>query len=437
MADAALLTNFQDFLVEKMMDKQLTFAIEFPLLALLSGALKEGGYDPGYQRYNRGVAELAGDRETFHGKKVTFPLQLSDVSASGLAEGGTFPGAVPFDTAQATLNLARTTVPIAVSLDLARDAQNASTSALEAVGGYIDSAYRAAARVENDMLHGNGDALLVNVNSATGSGTLVVDVGTSNVPWDQLTPGRVCSILTRANGADPGNGKRRKIASVSRTAGTVTFKTAAVASDGGSGNITFSSAEGIYIDASFGAAAQGLQQATATTGTFEGIDKSLVAQWKGIDASPSSTAALADEILDNATYLLRGNGVNASDFGIAHPKVIDLYKQSKATLVIYTEVQETTLPTGFKGITYQGADNPYPLIKDLSAPRGKCRLIYREALQIFGDEPGPSFIDDDGFMWRFYGRAAVKEANLYDRWQLGVKDCGKLANIGSLLEATP
>jgi hypothetical protein len=60
---------------------------------------------------------------------------------------------------------------------------------------------------------------------------------------------------------------------VSKSGGTVTFSTTAVASDGGSGNITFSSNEGIYITGSYGNAMQGLQQACATSGTFEGIDK--------------------------------------------------------------------------------------------------------------------------------------------------------------------
>lgn len=438
MADAALLANYQDFLTELMMSRQLTFSLEFPTLALFSGAIAGGGYDPGYQRYTRGLAELAGDRDTFHGKKVTFPLQLSDVSASPVAEGATFPVATEFDTAQATLNLVRTVAPIAISLDLERDAQNGSTSAMDAVAAYTESAYRAAARVENDQLHGNGDGLLVNVASSTGSGSLVIDVGSNNtaVPWDQLTPGRVISILTRSNGADPGNGKRRKIASISRSGGTVTVKTGAVGSDGGSGNVTFSSSEGIFIDSSFGNAAQGLKQATATTGTFEGIDKSSVAQWKGIDGSPAVAAALSDEILDNATYLLRGNGVSASDFGIAHPKVIDLYKQSKAQLVIYDKPQEATLQSGFTGIVYQGADRPYPLIKDISAPRQTARLILREAIQMFGDSQGPQFMDDGtGSMWHFFSRAAIKEADLYDRWQFGVKDCGKLCTIGSLNEA--
>lgn len=421
-------------MTEMMIARQLTFAMEFPALAHFSGALPGGGYDPGYQRYTKGMAELGGDRDTFHGKKITIPLQLNEVpGAAGVAEGGTFPANSPFDTGQATLNLVDCVQSIGLSLDLDRDSRNGSTSAMAATEALVQSAYRNLARIENDMLHGGGDALLVNVASATGSGSLVVDVGTTAVPWDQLTPGRVVSLLTRSNGADPGNGKRRKIASVQKSAGTVTFSTTAIASDAGSGNITFSSSEGIYIDSSYGNAAQGLGQATANSTTFEGINQSTTQQWAAQDATPSATAALSDELLDDATYRLRGAGAAGSGIGWAgllHPKVLDLYKQSKSSQVFYTP-DEIELRSGTKAITYMGGDAPLPLIKDLNAPRGRCRIVAEDAVQLYGDEVGPAFIDDDGGQWRFTSRAALKEAWLYDRWQFGVKNAAHICTIGN------
>lgn len=79
MSDAALLTNYQNFMYELQGDAQQTFAMEYPLLAELSGAQATGGYDPGYRRYTRGIAELAGDRDTFSGSNVRFPLQLAEI----------------------------------------------------------------------------------------------------------------------------------------------------------------------------------------------------------------------------------------------------------------------------------------------------------------------------------------------------------------------
>src|SRR3954471_11889270 len=140
MADAALLTNYQNFLYELQGDAQQTFAMEFPLLAELSGSLAEGGYDPGYTRYTRGIAELSGDRETFHGSKVRFPLQLADVPSGGfVSEGGTWNAAAPIDTSAATANLGELVQPIALSLALSRDAENGSTSAMSSVEMYTRS----------------------------------------------------------------------------------------------------------------------------------------------------------------------------------------------------------------------------------------------------------------------------------------------------------
>jgi len=60
-------------MTELMVSRQQTFPMEYPLLAELSGSLSLGGYDPGYTRYTRGMAELAGDRDTFHGKESHDP----------------------------------------------------------------------------------------------------------------------------------------------------------------------------------------------------------------------------------------------------------------------------------------------------------------------------------------------------------------------------
>lgn len=429
----ALLTNYQNWLYELQGTAQKLHPAEFPLLAELSGVIKaEGGvvkYDPQFERMTKA---MDGNRDIFHGSQFRFPLMLAGMQAGGaVAESGTWNVPIPIDTNKATGNLKRILQPLAVSIDVERDSKDGDTSAMSIVENYVGEAYKAVARIENDMLHGNGDALLANVASATGSGTLVVDVGTG-ANFDQLTPGRVVDILTRSNGANPGNGLRRKIASVSRSGGTVTFDTAQQASDGNSGNITFSANEGIYIPGSYGSAnaIQGLGQAVATTGTFEGINKATVAQWQGVDATPSSAQPLSDTLLDDAVYRLRGNGVGASDFGIAHPKTVDLYKASKLSQV-RLDPKEVVVPSGFAGIEYQGADRPFPILKDLAAPRGRCRLVLKKAVKLYGDEKGPAFLDDDGSMWRFFSRQLVKEADLLDRVEFAVMDCAKLATIGN------
>lgn len=428
----ATLANYQDFLTELMESHQVVFGFEHPLLSELSGVQRNGDYvvtrDPNQQRFTRA---MDGNRSFFHGKKVTIPLQLSDVSSAAMDENDTWIESAPFDTDQATYNLQSRITPIAITMELERQARNGSTSAMESVAAYTESAYRAAARTDEDFLHGSGDALLAAVTGGS-SPSLVVEVGTA-ANFDQLTPGRVVNILTRTNGADAGQGKRRKIASVDRAAGTVTLSTTAVASDGGSGNITFSTGSGLYIDSSYGKAPFGLGNVvSATDTTYGGIDKTAVQQWQGVRVNAGS-APLSDDQLDEAVYYLRGNGVSAPDFGMAHPLTVDPYKAVKTSLV-QIEPQTQMVPSGFKGIIYQGADKEFPILKALAAPRKTCRLVTKSSIRIYGDGVAPGFIDDDGTTWRFFSRKTQKEADLFDEWQLCARDCGKNAEIHTLSE---
>jgi hypothetical protein len=437
MADGALLTNYQNWLYELQGAFQKVFPAEFVLLALLSGVIREQDgmirYDQTYERFTR---PMDAGREVFEGSSVRFPLMLAGLPAGGtVSEQTTWNAPGPIDTAKANVNLANVLQPVGISIPLDRDSRGGSTSAMQAVENYIGEAYKAAARIENDMLHGNGDGLLANVASATGSPGLTIPVVAANLigsgaNFDQLTVGRWIDVLTRTTGANPGNGLRRKITAISRSGATITVSTVQQASDGQGGNVTFSATEGIYITGSWNTAVQGLTQAVAVSGTFEGIDKAAVAQWQGVDATPAVSAALADATLDNAGYLLRGNGVGASDFGIAHPKTVDPYKAGKTSLV-RLDPHEIVVPAGFAGISYQGADRPFPILKDLASPRGVCRLVLRSAVQLYGDSTGPAFIDDDGAMWRFFSRNLVKEGDMLDRVQACFKACNRLATIGN------
>jgi hypothetical protein len=438
----AALTHYQNFLTELMEEQQIVFGFEHPLLSELTGLQRADNYvvtrDPNQQRFTKAMDV---GNVYFHGKKVTIPLQLNDVSSGAIAEKGTFHVAAPFDTSQATYNLVSRITPIAVTKELEDDAKDGSTSAMEAIAAYTQSAYRAHARVDNDYAHGGAlgtaatNGLLCNVTSGSGSPGLTIPVAGANM--DQLTPGRVVTILTRSNGANPGNGLRRKIASVDRTTGaeTITLDTNAYASDGQSGNVTFSANEGVYIDSpttGVQSAPFGLGSGVSTTGTVGGLDKAAVAQWQGVSVD-GGAAILSDDPLDTAVYRLRGNGVGAPDFAIGHPLTVDPYKATKQSLV-RIDMQTTIVSSGFKGILYQGGDREFPILKDLASPRKKVRLVYKQAIRLYGRGAGPEFIDDDGSSWRFFSRNTEKEADLFDRWQMCFRDCGKLAEVTNLSE---
>ena len=304
------------------------------------------------------------------------------------------------------------------------------------------------ARIENFALLNDGTGLAASVTSGSGSPGLTVPVGTS-ANFDVLLPGTVWDVLTRSTGANPGNGLRRMIASVSESGGTVTFLTGQQASDGSSSSITFSANEGIYLPGSWSnntsgtgtgpgeLVAQGLAQAAAASGTFETLDKAANVQWQGIDGrgGDSTVIPLSDQMLDGAVRRGRRAAIGVWDFGIGHPNSIDLYKQGKYAQMRYNPA-DATLQSGYSGILYEGADKPFPLLKDPVHPRATVRFIEKASFQLYGDQPGPDFLQDDGSMFRRFSRTLIKEAELLDRMQLGVTKCNTIVSCANLQEAS-
>jgi hypothetical protein len=127
----------------------------------------------------------------------------------------------------------------------------------------------------------------------------------------------------------------------------------------------------------------------------------------------------------------RRAGLGAWDFGLGDPRVIDLYKQGKYAQVRY-DVQETILKSGFKGIVYDGADRPIPLVKEPRHWGGKLKLIDKASLQLYGDKVGPAFLDDDGSIMRRFARSLAKEVDLLDRVQLAALKCNTLVFLNNL-----
>lgn len=432
----ATLQTYTDFQNDMMTRYQTLFAFYNVLYAELTGAQQDANgvatSDPSQERIT--PLSAAGREAFIGGAQIRIPIQTAEVpGAAGVGRGGTFPVTAPFGTAKATLKLCDLVAPIGVDIDLEEDAKQGQYTALNYVEQLTESAYRGLAKIENDMLHGAGNGLLAQF-TATSTASLVVTVGTS-ANFDQLTPGRVVDVRTIASpGTLNAAGARRRIASVSRSAGTVTFDTNQVASDGNSGNLTTAVTEGIFIDSTWdlGSANQkalnGLGSCVTVSGTpFEGIDVANVPQW-GAVTNTNSGATLADSMFEDIVYQLAGNGVDAPDFGIAHPKVIDPYKDTK-TQFLMIRPETRVVPSGFSGVVIQVANKDFPLLKDLAAPHGKCRVVSKAAFRLYGRQAGPAFIADDGGQWRFFTRAAYKEAAIYDRVQLAVRHPGQMGEI--------
>lgn len=445
MADNTLAT-WAPFLLELKGKLVEVFPSECVFLAELSG------YDAKSQAidHNNAVhridSTMASGREIFSGKYVRHTVITGGLpGASNPTESSTWNVPMVLPSSEAHISLVRCLVPFSVTVDVERDSY--TTSLGVAVATLVDQAKGALARLENLEMLGAGDGLIAQVtDSATSLATTVIGAagGTTVANFDVLLPGTVWDIRTRSTMADPGQGNRRRIASVVESTGVITWDTAQQASDGGSGSIVHANTEGIYIPglpaATFTAGSvptQGLEQVAAITGTFESIDKAAVVQWRGTDgrAGDTSSLPLSAQMLDGAIRRGRRSGLGTWDFGLGDPAVIDLYKQSLQSQVRY-DPQVSTLKSGFSGIVYDGADTPIPMIKEFMAPRNSLKLIDKASFQLYGDQAGPGFLEDDGAMFRRFARSLPKEAEMLDRVQLGVTKCNTLVFLNNLAQAS-
>jgi len=411
---------------------QQLFATSYVYLAEINGVQRneDGSYS---EANSRVVRDSPAGRSAFNGEQVRFPLVPYGLQGGGyVSETSTWNVPHALDVDKATAKLADTLVPVSITIDLEEDSVG-NYSAMSALAENVKQTRIQLGKIENiGAIYGSEP--VARVANATGSPALDMDVEDAN--FDILLPGTTWDILTESSGADPGQGLRRKIASVTETTattGNVVFSTTAQASDGGSGNITFAATEAIYIPGSYGKVVAGLEQAVAVTGTFEGVDKAANAYWQGVDGRGGVTTLLplSDSILHEAVRRGMRWGPPMWHFGIGDPAVIELYQQGKYSQVRYDK-SASTLKSGFAGVVFEGASKPFPLVKELYALKGKVRLIDKESIDVYANRRGPYFIQDDGSMWRRLSRTNAKEADLLDRWQVAYKACNRLVFLNNL-----
>lgn len=402
MADE-LTTTLTNMLYEMQGLFRRNYSIRAVLVSELEGR-RRGDAEQVYNDRGRITRTSTRGRVRFSGKWVRVPIELSPIQGTGtIGEAGTVNTPHVINTNEAHILMARLVHPISISLDAqyaSRDnfANNGDAAEVaDAVSFRMRGAERIMPRVFNEMLWGNGDALLAAFTAGATSATQTI--GTS-ANFYQHYSGRIVDVLTRSNGTPVTNGAGRTILSTNPAAGTVTFDL----------SITVTTNEGIYIEGSYGTATQGLGQATAATGVFESIDKALVPGWQAVDGRGGDTTStdLSQPILDGAERRVGNNG-DGPDFYIGDIAAIDRFGQ---TLITQSQWAGNAgeLATGWKGITYRDK----VLVGDRDAKTGRVIGLDLDAIQLYSYTDGPSWIDDTGSMFMRFSRKLPKEAWLAD-----------------------
>lgn len=409
------------------------FAAEAPYLAEISGF---GDTSPTAR--TRITKALEGNREIFTGSQIRFTLDLNTMQSGGWpGENGTWNAPSTTPSVKAWDTLCDFIQPFSVSVDVERDSLNHSNAS--AVTRETMKAMQACALNENLTLFGDGTGLQATItDSATSLATTVTGAN-----WDVLLPGTIWDVLTRSSGADPGQGLRRKIDSIvttSATAGTITWATAATATDGGSSNIVHASTSGIYIPGSYSVPGttdylpNGLEEAAATTGSFENLSRTTYPQWAGTDGRSGDTAVkmLSESMLMGASRAARRYGANSFSLGVGDPAAIDGYLQSFFPQRLFTE-QSTILKSGWNGVQVSTVGTkPFVLLGDPMSKKGTLYLVDLNEVQVYGDSKGPDFLTDDGSMWRRFTRALPKEADFLDRMNVIYTNAAHVVRLTNL-----
>lgn len=412
---------------------QALYPKDHVLLAEWSGV---GAEDPSSGRVtpNSTGSIPTDNRDIFSGKQVRIPLDLVMLQGGGwVSETGTInvPQAAAFTEAHITL--ANIVQPTSITISLEEDSMD--NSAAQGLATLVRKTREAMAEIVNDTMNTSGAQLAIADSTQATAGGLALTCA-AGTDLDKLYPGKVVDVLTITTGADPGQGLRRKINTITDvTLPICTFATASQASDGGSGNITLSNLVGVYIAGSYGNAMQGLEDAANISGTdtFEGVARATYPQFKAVDgrAGVTATAPISDAMLDAGVLLGERNGAFRWDFGVGDPSAINVYKNGKQSQVRYTP-DTATLPSGFKGINYEGTGVTIPLVPERKHNSGQLKLLRRDCGTLYGRRRGPDFEDSTGAEFMRFSRALPKEMWLIDRIQWGFHNPGSIVRFNNL-----
>lgn len=391
--------------------------------------------------------------QLWSGKQITIPVILAPQQGTQMVtESGVVGPPIAIDDTQANIQTAIIEHSISFSTQAVRAARNtADTSWAEVIPTKMRMAEDSISRVMNEQMCGDGTGLLAAVTGAGGSPGLAVPVGTS-ANFYQLYANRVVDVRTRASGADPGNGLARKIASNSPSAGTVTFNTAAVYSGAGSGNITFSANEGVYIQntgpgtgtwatpaqvtyggaaVSVGQALGGIQGAVATTGTFQGINKANVPAWQGTNGSPAAATDPTMSVFDGAERKAIIAAGQTPDFYLCDPAVVDKYQQLLAVQARWSGT-ESQLSSGFTGVQYRNKT----LVPEYDMAPSTAIGVSNGDSALYSLDDGPDWDDLTGARLQRFARSLPVEAWLLWMVQYGFTRCNTFVKVGNLNQAS-
>jgi hypothetical protein len=367
----------------------------------------------------------------WNGKQITIPIFTAPQQGSGMItanssnqppgppnpEGGYINAPELASTVQANIKTGIAAVAVSFSTQAINQAKGDENVWAEVIPTKMSRAEEAFKRIINEQMCGTGDALLAAVTAANAAA--VQTVGTT-ANFYQLYAGRVVTVCKRSDGTSATNAT---IVDYDEVAGTVTLS-ATIATD---------NTYGIYIEGSYGNAIAGIGAATATSGLFQGVNKTNVPAWRGTDVSPGSATDPTLAQLDKAERKAAQKSGRQPDFYIGDPAVIDKFTQG-LTVQARWAGDEGQLATGWTGVRYRNK----VLVPEFDMPPGVLYGISKEDVAIYTLDDGPDWDDITGSVFQRpqTTRLLTVEAWLVWMLQLGFQACNSFVKLGNMNQAT-
>jgi len=389
------------------------------LLLEMKGPLVEN-----YPKYSVLLTELQRntDRKNFVGTSVRVPIIRNVKQGTGaVAESGTLNIARNIRTQYANIPLATVTHAVQISKRLKAISEEGVASWAQAMKLEMQLAEEAMPRVTNEYLHGTGTGQLAGF--ASGATSATQSLNACNVY--QLYPGRVVDILDNSTGAAVIAGV--EISTVTDTgSGTATVVFAS--------SFTSTTGKGVYIEGSqpqtTNYAPQGFTQATASSGTFEGL--TIGTDWQAVDGRNGDTSAadLSISIMDGMIRRRGRNGTPDSSFWTGDYACIQKFGQTLLTQSRWDGAMGQ-LKSGWQGIQYQGE----VLVPDYDAKANRVFAVPKDDVQFYATQPGPDWDDEDGNVFKRFSRSLPVEAWLVDEFNLGFHRLNRIVYADNLNQA--
>lgn len=383
----------------------------------LDSALKEFYLPPAREQLNNENMMLAQiERSSRHveGRRAVLSLHVQRNSGVGArAEGGALPTAGSQGYAEERVGLAYNYLRIRVSGQAMKATVNDSGSFVRALSSEMTQGVNDLRRDINRQIFTDGNAAIAQCASVS---TATITLTTpSTTQLNQLHVGMLIDVGTVSDADAKGAGL--EIASIDKSAGTVTF-TSNPTSGVGTSHFLYRQgnkldADGSGADAADGAGTNeliGLAKIVGAAGTsLHNVDSSTYGSWAStINSNSGTNRAATDTLFEKVIDDIDIESGKSPNLCVTTKGVRRNYAAQLKSMKRFNDGASLTLKGGFKALTIDCGDVSLPLVADRDAPVNTAYLLNTGHLVQH---------EMSDWEWADYDGAILRNRSGYDEWE--------------------